>query len=70
MTEGNPLDGDVTHGMLCRADKLHQGLQYRNNGIADGLTFSRHVVELMLPDIMIPFARLVEQFLGICQIER
>ena len=69
MTEGNPFDGDVANGTLCRADKLQQCFLYGYDGLADGLTVTRLIVELMLTDIMIPFPRFVKQFLGVCQIE-
>ena len=56
--------------MLGSAYEFHQGFQHRHYRLADGLACPRHVIHFVLADVVIPFSRLIQQFLGIGQIER
>ena len=69
MAEGHPLDGDIPDGMFGSADDFCQCFQNGNDSFLDGLTLSWHIVKLVFTDVVIPFARFVEQLFGIGQVE-
>ena len=60
MMKGDALDGDVADGALRASDEFHQGGQYGYDSLADGLAFAWHVIDLVLADVVIPFAGLVQ----------
>ncbi len=69
MAECHALDGDIPDGTFCTSDEFYQCFQYRHNSFSDGLIRSRHIIELMFADVVIPFAGFVQQFFCVGQIE-
>ena len=69
MREPDAFHRDITYRMLGSAYEFHQGFQHRHYRLADVLACPRHIIHFVLADVVIPFSRLIQQFLGIRQIE-
>ena len=70
MREPDVFHRDITYRMLGSADEFHKSFQHRHYRFADGFACPRHVIHFVLAYVVIPFSRLIQQFLGIRQIER
>ena len=70
MGESDAFHGDIANGSFSTANDIDQRFQNRHNGLADGFTLTRHIVELVGADVVIPFARFVEELFGISEVER
>ena len=73
VAEGNTSYLDMAHRTLSGTDELHKGFQDRDYSghlvPRSPFPVPRHIIELVLTDVMVPLAELVEQLFGVGQIE-
>ena len=70
MREPDAFHRDIAYRMLGSSDEFHQGFQHRHYRLVDVLACPRHVIHFVLANVVIPFSRFIQQFLGIGHIER